>query len=152
MIASELRTSSGSVERRCAACGRWNRIPPKHLAHTGKCGSCQAALAPLAVPLDVDPDAFDAVTREATVPVLVDFWAEWCGPCRTVAPEVKRTAEALHGQALVLKVDVDRYPDLGARFGVTGIPNFVVLKNGQPTAQRAGAMPAAELKRLVSSA
>src|SRR5262245_32876493 len=124
--------------RTCPACGVKNRIPPEHLAETGKCGSCRAALPPVAEPIEADAELFEAVAGSATVPVLVDFWAAWCGPCRIAAPEVERTARNMAGQAVVLKVDTDRHPALAQRFGVTGIPNFVVLKGGRPVLQRAG--------------
>jgi thioredoxin 2 len=127
-----------SLIRTCPSCGVKNRIPPEHVAETGKCGKCKAALPPVSEPIDADPELFQAITGSATVPVLVDFWAAWCGPCRMAAPEVERTARNMAGQAVVLKVDTDRHPELAQRFGVTGIPNFVVLKGGRAVFQRAG--------------
>ncbi|HXY51541.1 MAG TPA: thioredoxin domain-containing protein [Terriglobales bacterium] len=93
---------------------------------------------PVAEPLEADPDLLNDVIQKATVPVLVDFWAMWCGPCRMAAPEVARTAEEMKGRAIVVKVDTERYPDLASRFNVRGIPNFVVLYRGQPVMQQAG--------------
>jgi thioredoxin 2 len=129
---------SYSVIRECKACGAKNRVSPRHLADTGRCGSCKAPLPPSAEPIDVDHSAFDEIVREARVPIMVDFWADWCGPCRVAAPEVKALAHDMAGRALVLKVDTERYPELAARFRVQGIPNFVVLRNGTLMFQQAG--------------
>jgi thioredoxin 2 len=136
--------------RRCALCGTDNRVPAKHLADRGRCGACKQALEPLAEPIDVDGEGFDDITREARVPVLVDFWAAWCGPCRQVAPEVKKAAHELAGKALVLKVDTDRHPQIAARFRVRGIPNFVVLREGRVVRQEAGAVGHRALATLVT--
>lgn len=124
--------------RTCAGCGTKNRIPAEHLADTGKCGSCHAALPPVNEPIDADPGLFEDITGKATVPVLVDFWAAWCGPCRMAAPEVHRTATDMAGKAVVLKVDTDKHPELAQRFGVRGIPNFMVMKGGKVVHQQPG--------------
>jgi thioredoxin 2 len=122
------------------------------LADRGRCGACKANLGPLDAALDVDAATFEDVIQNARVPVLVDFWAPWCGPCRSVAPEVQRLASEVAGEALVLKLNTDTHPDLAARYGVSGIPNFIVFSGGQVLAQQSGAMGRAALQRMLRQA
>ena len=127
-----------AIVRNCSSCGKPNRIPAKHLANTGRCGACKAALPPMAKPIEVGTAEFDEIIRDSKVPVLVDFWAAWCGPCRVAAPHVEQTARDLAGRAVVLKVDTERFPELAARYNVQGIPNFAVFVRGGLQFQQAG--------------
>ncbi|MDX2093531.1 MAG: thioredoxin domain-containing protein [Kofleriaceae bacterium] len=139
------------MHRTCPSCGAVNRIPVARLHEQARCGRCKTTLAASATPIDVpDGATFDALVRDARVPILVDFWAAWCGPCRMVAPEVARVAGELSGRALVLKVDTERLPELAARYRVQGIPNFAVFRGGQLVRQQAGAMRASQLAQLVA--
>jgi thioredoxin 2 len=103
-------------------------------------------------PLEVDDSSFGQVVAEATVPVLTDFWAEWCGPCRMAAPEVKELAKEMAGKALILKVNTEENPQVAARFGVQSIPNFVVLRDGQAVFQQAGLVPRAQMRQWLEAA
>jgi len=141
-----------SAIRNCPTCGKPNRIPARHLCDTGRCGSCKSPLPPLNEPLDVDDNTFGQVVAEATVPVLTDFWAAWCGPCRMAAPEVRELAREMAGKALVLKVNTEENRQTAARFNVQSIPNFVVLRNGRVVFQQAGLAPRAEMRRWLETA
>ncbi|HET6143304.1 MAG TPA: thioredoxin domain-containing protein [Candidatus Acidoferrales bacterium] len=140
------------VIRACTSCGQQNRIPAKHLASTGQCGKCKALLPPVAEPLAVDDILFDEIIQNSRVPVLVDFWAAWCGPCRAAAPEVSRTATEMAGKAIVLKVDTEQHPELSARYNVRGIPNFAIFSDGKLAIQQAGLVDHVQMEQWLKSA
>lgn len=136
------------MRRICTECKAINRVPVRHLADAGTCGKCGAALPPHDLPIDVTSGAqFDEIIASARVPVLVDFWATWCGPCRAVAPEVKKVAHNLTGKALVLKVDTDALDAVAQRYQVSSIPSFAVFRGGRLVRQRAGGADARQLER-----
>ena len=133
------------VIRVCGHCGTKNRVGASHLADTGRCGACKEALPPVKEPLAADAALFDEVVKGAKVPVLVDFWAAWCGPCRMVGPEVEKTAAALAGQAVVLKVDTEAQPELAGRYAIRSIPMLMVFANGKLVQQQAGAVGSGQM-------
>jgi thioredoxin 2 len=130
---------------RCPNCGRRNRVPAV-ASGTPRCGNCHR---PLPWIVDATDDTFADVAEKASVPVVIDLWAPWCGPCRMVSPALAEVAGQLAGRVKLVKVNVDSSPRLQQRFGVQAIPTLLILRDGQVAAQRAGAAPAADLRAWV---
>jgi thioredoxin 2 len=134
----------------CPQCGQRNRAVYQRLGQTFQCGQCRKTLPQIGEPLEVnDPDAFDAFTGESALPVLVDFWAPWCGPCKMVAPELVRVAEELAGKLVIAKVNTEESPRLANRFGISAIPTLVLFKGGRESARQPGAMPAPAILQFI---
>ncbi|MFY9931374.1 MAG: thioredoxin [Streptosporangiaceae bacterium] len=133
---------------RCRHCGRRNRVPAA-AAGIPRCGHCHQPLPWIA---EADDTTFAEVAEAASIPVVVDLWAPWCGPCRMVSPALEEVAATLAGRVKLVKVNVDSSPQIQERFGVQAIPTLIVLRQGQPAARRSGAAPAADLRAWVESA
>jgi thioredoxin 2 len=133
---------------RCPACGKRNRVPDsaRGVPH---CGACSGSLPWVADAADHD---WREVVEDAPVPVLVDFWAEWCGPCKMVSPVLEQLAVEYAGRVKLVKVDVDSSPNLSARFGIQGIPTLAVIHGGRVVARQTGAAGADHLRRWLDAA
>jgi thioredoxin 2 len=144
---------SRGVLTRCPSCGKMNRLPYAALDKPTRCGQCKTSLHAPDAPIEVpSAEVFDALLGSARLPIVVDFWAPWCGPCRMVAPELEKVARAAAGEFLVVKIDTEALPDLGARFGVRSIPTMAVFKDGREVTRTAGARPAADIQAFVRQA
>ena len=149
---ADLQLDSKGVIVSCPSCGQRNRLALEKLGAETRCGKCQTALAAPGAPVEVpDEAAFDAATTRSTLPVVVDFWAPWCGPCHMVAPELEKVARNAAGRYLVVKLDTDAVPDVGARFGIRSIPTMAVFQGGREIARTSGARPAADIEAFIES-
>jgi thioredoxin 2 len=135
---------SSSTHIACAACGALNRVPNERLGEDPDCGKCHQPLLS-GKPLELGDAGFDRWASRTELPVVVDFWAPWCGPCRMMAPAFEQAAASLKGQALLVKVNSDENPHLSARFGIRSIPTLVRLKAGQEVGRQSGALPAGQI-------
>ncbi len=131
----------------CAHCGATNRLPAARLGDQPDCGRCHQPLL-TGAPIELDDRSFDAFVQKSTLPVLVDFWAPWCGPCRQMAPQFDAAARQLRGQALLVKVNSDDSPETSAKFGIRSIPTLVRLQGGVEQRRQSGALPAAQIVAL----
>ena len=132
--------------RSCPSCGKSNRIPGSRLHQTAKCGACKTPLPPLDAPLEVSSAAdFDDLVGQASIPVLVDFWAPWCGPCHAVAPELAKLARSRKGRVAIAKVNTEALPQVAGRYGIRGIPTLILFDHGREAQRVSGAMPAEAL-------
>jgi len=137
---------------RCASCGAFNRVPADHPAGAPTCGRCKAALDVSGKPQEVDAQSFERAVASAPVPVLVDFWAPWCGPCRTAAPILEKLGAQLRGRAVFLKVNTDEHPAPSERLGIRGIPTFVLFREGREAARQSGVLPAPAFTQWLAQA
>src|SRR5262245_55835669 len=145
-----LSSDDRGVLVKCPSCGRTNRQGYQHLNRTIRCASCHTTLPAPGSPVDVtSAPAFDALVAQSPLPVLVDFWAPWCGPCRMAAPEFAKIAKSRQGTLLVAKVNTDEVPDVAGRFAIQAIPTFVLFRGGQEVRRASGAMPADQVVRAV---
>lgn len=130
----------------CPHCGTANRLAYPRLGEQGRCGSCRNPLPALADPVDAtDAASFAALLSQCPLPVVVDFWAPWCGPCQMMAPEFAKAAAQAPGQAVFVKVNTDEHPEIAREFRVQGIPSIALIRHGRLVAQTAGFQPASKL-------
>ncbi len=131
----------------CAACSSPNRLPAARLQQKARCAECKTTLLPLthSVPVTTT-EQFDELVSDSPVPVLVDFWAAWCGPCRTVGPEIEKVARGTPGSLVVAKVDTEALPQIASRFGIRSIPTMILFRGGAEAKRVSGAMPAQALR------
>jgi thioredoxin 2 len=147
---SETTSAASTATIPCAFCGAVNRIDLARAGQRPKCGKCGKPFL-LDRPVKLTQEVFDRTIAGSTAPVLVDFYADWCGPCKVMAPIIDRIARNRAGQVLVAKLDTDRAPEISARLGIRGIPTFILFRGGEEAARETGAVPAERLEALARS-
>lgn len=143
--------SPGKATIACPACAKLNRVDLARAADRPKCGACGRPIA-LDHPLPLTGDTFDRVLADSPVPVVVDFYADWCGPCKMMAPILDRVAGERMGGVLFAKVDTDRNPGISQRYGIASIPTLIAFRGGKEVARQMGALPKPQLDALVDQA
>lgn len=138
------------MELACPHCLAVNRVPDDRLADAPKCGKCGAPLLP-GKPIDLTAASFDRFVARAGLPVLVDFWADWCGPCKMMAPQFQQAARLLEPRVRLAKVDTEAEPELGARYGIRSIPTLVLFSGGHELARQNGAMGTQDIVRWATA-
>jgi thioredoxin 2 len=152
-MSGQVRIDQTGVITTCAHCRRANRLAFDALNRTTRCGQCKNPLIAPDAPIEIpDTASFDAAAAKSVLPVVIDFWAPWCGPCRMVAPELERLARSTAGRYLIVKVNTDEQTELAARFRIRSIPTMAVVFRGQEIARTAGARPAADIQAFVDQA
>jgi thioredoxin 2 len=137
----------------CTSCGKKNRLAYERLGEPVRCGHCKQPLTAPGVPIELRSSAdFDRLVAKSSLPVVVDYWAPWCGPCRMVAPELQKVAARQAGHLIVVKVNTDELSDLGQRFNIRSIPTLAVFAGGKEAARTMGARPASEIEAFVTQA
>ena len=131
----------------CLSCGQGNRVAPGKPARQAKCGICGDALF-RDRPIEIDPRILSKAAKLDDVPLIVDFWAPWCGPCRMMAPEFAKAAQQLSGVARFAKLNTQDFPNAGQHYGIRGIPALIGFRAGGEKARRAGAIPAQEIVKF----
>jgi thioredoxin 2 len=145
--AAHLTADERGIILHCPRCNRANRVPFARLRESGHCAQCKSPLPAPAAPVEIaSAAAFTALTRGSALPVLIDFWAPWCGPCQMIAPEVAKVAAMAAGELLVAKVNTEDLPQLGSTLGIRSIPTFAVFVGGREVERTSGGMPAAQLR------
>jgi thioredoxin 2 len=134
----------------CPGCGQVNRVATEQLGKAPRCGACKQPLLP-GHPVQLDDATFDRFIERSHIPVVVDFWAEWCGPCKMMAPAYEQAATRLEPDAILAKLDTERAPRVAARFGIRSIPTLVFFKQGREVARQAGAMSLPQIEQWVRS-